>query len=84
MIRPNMQAERELKPRDECLYYLVREMGGLGPRAEDIYFEDVLEHVRRSGLAGMRPIEESALINAAYIRDRLKDLDMAVEGGSSE
>ena len=26
-----------MKPRNECAYYLVREMGGLGIKAKEIY-----------------------------------------------
>lgn len=68
-----------MKPRDECLYYLVREMDGLGIKAKDIYFEDMLRHVRQDGLRGMRQIEVRAAIAAADQRGRLGELDKAVE-----
>lgn len=51
-----------MKPQDECLYYLVREMGGLGIKAKEIYFEDMLEHIRKNGLKNMRLIEARAVI----------------------
>lgn len=72
---------RELKPRDECLYYLVREMGGLGAKAKPIYFEDAVEHVRRDGLTDMSHLETRALVMAARERDRLEELDEAVAAG---
>ncbi len=67
----------------ECIYYLVREMDGLGIRAGDKHFEDALQHVRENGLVGLRPIEIDALYMAAKLRtartvDRIKDLDAAV------
>lgn len=69
-----------MKPLDECLYYLVREMGNLGAEAKPIYFESALEHVRRDGLAGMTGLEVRALVYAARRRGRLAELDEAVEG----
>lgn len=69
-----------MKPRSECLYYLVREMGDLGVKAKDIYFDDVLQHVREGGLKGMRNIEIQALVMAARQRGRLPELDAAVSG----
>ena len=64
---------------DECLYYLVREMGGLGIKAKEIYFEDMLEHIRKNGLKNMRLIEARAVIMAALERDRIDDLRQAVK-----
>ncbi len=72
----------ELKPRDECLYYLVREMDGLGVKAKDIYFEDALQHIKESGLIDMRHIETIALIDAARERGRLSELEAAVSASS--
>ena len=74
-----MCAGRELTPKDECLYYLVREMGGLGVKAKDIYFEDALEHVRQRGFWGMAQIEVCAVIRAAMARGRVEELDRIVE-----
>lgn len=68
-----------LKPRDECLYYLVREMYGLGPKASSAYFDGILEHIQREGTAGMRGIELAAVAEAARIRDRLSELAEAAE-----
>ena len=72
-----------LKPADECSYYLVREMFGMGVRAKDVYFDDMLQQVRTKGLSGLglRHIEIDALIMAAKARDRLDELDAAVEAG---
>jgi hypothetical protein len=70
----------KLKPRDECLYYLVREMGGLGIKAKDIYFENILQHVIKDGLKDMCYIEIDALMIAAKERGRLPELDAAVDG----
>lgn len=68
-----------MKPRNECAYYLVREMGGLGTKAKEIYFEDMLKHIRKNGLKNMRLIEARAVIMAALERDRLDDLRQAVK-----
>lgn len=73
--------EKPAKPRDECSYYLVREMGGLGIRAKDVYFEDMLRHIRQDGLRGMRRLEIRAVFMAADQRGRLEELDEAVEMG---
>ena len=70
-----------MKPRDECIYYLVREMGGLGIRAKDVYFEDMLKHIGQDGLTGMRRLEIKAVVMAADERGRLGELDEAVEVG---
>jgi len=70
-------------PREEALYYLVREMGGLGIRAGEKHFEAALEHVRQDGLAGLRNIEIEALVEAAMLRNREKELDEAVEEGTA-
>ncbi len=75
---------RELKPRDECLYYLIREMDGLGTKAKSIYFDDAVEHVRRDGLTDMSHLEVRALVMAARERGRLNELDRAVEMGSKK
>ena len=68
-----------MTPRDECFYYLVREMENLGIRANDKYFDGALEHVRRDGMAGLRGIEISALVWSAIARNREEDLDAAVD-----
>ena len=68
-----------MKSLDECLYYLVREMGGLGINAKDIYFTDALAHVEKSGLDGLREIEIDALIMAAERRGLVNELDRVVE-----
>ena len=75
---------RELKTRDECIYYLVREMGGLGTKAKPIYFDDAVEHVRRDGITDMSHLEVRALVMAARERGRLNELDRAVEMGSKK
>jgi len=67
-----------MKPRNECSYYLVREMGGLGAKAKDVFFDDMLEHIRQNGLKDMRHIEVEALVMAARERGRLDELDAAV------
>ena len=67
--------------RDEVMYYLVREMDGLGIRAGEKHFTAALEHVKQSGLAGFRRIEVDALVEAARLRNREQDLDQAVEQG---
>jgi len=67
-----------LKSRDECLYYLVREMGGLGAKAKEIYFDEMLSHIRRDGLKNMCRLEIKAMVMAAEQRGRLQDLDAAV------
>ena len=78
---PMCAGRRELKPRNECLYYLVREMGGLGVKAKDVYFEDALEHVRQRGFEGMAQIEVGAMVRAAMARGRVEELDRIVEEG---
>ena len=76
-IKPTVAAIKEV---DECAYYLVREMGGLGAPAKEVYFEHMLGHIRAKTLEklGLRRIELEALIAAAKRRRRLDDLDMAV------
>lgn len=68
-----------MKSRDECIYYLVREMGGLGIKAKEIYFDEMLGHIRQDGLKNMCRLEIRALVMAAKQRDRLDELDAAVE-----
>lgn len=68
-----------MKPRNECLYYLVREMDNLGVKAKDIYFEDILRHVRQDGFNDMRRLEIRAVFFAAGCRGRLEELNKAVE-----
>lgn len=68
-----------MKPRDECLYYLVREMDDLGIRAKDVYFKDMIDHVKQTGLDGMRPVEIQAIVWAAIARGKEEELDSAVE-----
>ncbi len=63
----------------ECVYYLVREMDGLGIRAGEKHFEDALQHVRDHGLKGLRNLEIDALIMAAELRGREEELDAAVD-----
>ncbi len=68
----------------ECMYYLVREMDGLGIRAGEKHFEDALQHVREHGLKGLRDLEIEALYMAAKLRstetvNRVKELDAAVD-----
>lgn len=67
-------------PLPECLYYLVREMGGLGSRAKDIYFNDALAHIQEKGFRNLElcELEIRALIHAACRRGRLSELDEAV------
>ena len=67
-----------MKSKSECLYYLVREMGGLGVEAKEEYFIDALENVRQTGLAGMCRLEIKALVMAAEKRGMLDELDAAV------
>jgi len=64
-----------MKPLNECIYYLVSEMGGLGARAKDVYFEDALEGLREHGCPTLRAVEIHALIDAALRRGRLSELD---------
>ncbi len=66
----------------ECIYYLVREMDGLGIRAGDKHFNGALEHVREHGLVGMRRLEIDALARAAAARNREAEMDEAVEQGT--
>jgi len=56
-------------------------MGGLGIRAKDVYFEDMLRHIGQDGLPGMRRLEIKAVVMAADERGRLDELDEAVEAG---
>ena len=70
-----------MKPRNECVYYLVREMGGLGAKAKEIYFEDMLEHIRKDGLGEMLRIEFTGILEAARIRGRLDELETAMKEG---
>jgi len=73
-----------MKPYKECLYYLVREDANNdvtpGYLENDIWFDDVLEHIRRDGLHDLCEIELICLVNAARRRSRLEELDAAVEG----
>ncbi len=71
-----------MKPRNECVYYLVREMGGLGIKAKEIYFEDMLEHIRKDGLGDMLRIEITGILEAARIRGRLDELEAAMKEGA--
>lgn len=71
-----------MKIKAECLYYLVREMGGLGPKANDEYFEDILKNVRQTGLNNMCRLEVDALIAAAGHRGRIEELGAAVRAGT--
>lgn len=64
-----------MKPLNECIYYLVREMGGLGARAKDVYFEDALAGLKEPGREKLRPVEMKALVVAASSRGRLNELD---------
>lgn len=76
----------DLKPIDECIYYLVREDYNCSIGAEklekDIYFEHMIQHIREIGFKNLElsEIEITAIINAAKRRGRLKELDAAVEG----
>lgn len=79
-----------MKPRDECMYYLVRESfnADMSRRREmpvkmekDVYFNDVLEHVRTGGLTGLAKVEIDCLIEAARRRNRLPELDAAIKAG---
>ncbi len=63
----------------ECIYYLVREMDGLGIRAGDKHFEAALQHVREHGLKGLRDLEIEAPYMAAELRGREEELDAAVD-----
>jgi hypothetical protein len=38
----------------ESIFYLIREMGGLGLRAKEEYFDAALEHIREHGISGCR------------------------------
>jgi hypothetical protein len=62
-----------MKPLDECMYYIVRADGGLGPPEKDVYFEDALEHIRKLGPDVLRRLELRALVHAAMRRDRTVD-----------
>lgn len=73
-----------MKAKDECLYYIIRKMGGLGVRAKDVYFDNALRHIERDGLNGMCRLEVEALIMAARERGRLNELDYAVEAAIKE
>lgn len=64
-----------MKPLNECIYYLVREMGGLGAKAKDVYFEDALTGLKDPGREKLRPVEMKALVVAASSRGRLNELD---------
>ena len=68
----------------EAMYYLVREMGGLGVKAQDKHFEAALEQVRKNGLKGLRRVEIRALVWSAITRGREQELDDAVEQGMTE
>jgi len=68
-----------MKDRDECLYYLVRELDGLGPKANPIYLDSILEHIRRDGIVNVRWLEFVAVAEAARTRGRLKELAEATE-----
>ncbi len=71
----------EIADKDTCIYYLMREMGGLGIKAGEKYFEGILQHIRENGLVGWRNIEIQGVIAAAMRRNRENDLDTAVEEG---
>ena len=64
---------------DECLYYLVREMGGLGIRAKERHFDAILEHIRSGRLKNTRMIEVRAIVMAAELRNRRQELDAAIK-----
>ncbi len=64
-----------MKPLNECLYYLVREMGGLGARAKDVYFDDALAGLKEPGRPNFRRVEMRALVYAPRRRNRLSELD---------
>ena len=74
-----------MKPLGECLYYLVREMGALGVRAIDVYFDDALAGLKEPGRPNLRRIEIRALVYAARRRNRLSELDevMGYEPGKA-
>jgi len=69
-----------MKPLNECQYYLVRAMYGLGASETDEVYADTLEHIRRDGLAGWTRFQVDALIDAAARRGRLAELDHVVSG----
>ncbi len=64
----------------ECLYYMVRAKGGYGPPESDEYFEDALTHIKATGISGLpwRDIEMASLLDAAYRRGRLDEMDRAI------
>lgn len=64
-----------MKPLNECMYYLVREMGGMGAKAKDIYFDNALTGLKGPGRNKLRPVEIRALMMAAKSRGRLDELD---------
>jgi hypothetical protein len=80
-MNDNDQAQQPIKPRDECLYYLIREGGGLGIKAKPVYFEDMLRHLRKDGIVNMSHLDIVSTILAAKTRGRLNDLDKAVDEG---
>ncbi len=61
----------------ECLYYLMREMGGNGLKADDKYFDGALKLIDTSW--EYRDIELRALVCAAKKRGRLSELDAVME-----
>jgi len=59
-------------------------MDGFGPRAKEKYFNAILEHIQSCGLENMRNIEILAVIMAAELRSRERELDDAVATGTEE
>ena len=76
----------DLKPLEECIYYLVREdyncaIGG-SKIEQDVYLDHILQHIKQIGFKNLElsRLELEAIINAAKRRNRLDELDAAVEG----
>jgi len=73
-----MEGVQTMKPFRECIYYMVRELGGHGIPAKEVYVDDAIAFVRENGLPDMRVIELRALIEAANSRGKIAELDQAV------
>jgi hypothetical protein len=54
-------------------------MGGLGVKAKEVYFDDLLEHIKQDRLRDMSNLEIRAVVMAAGQRDKLEELDKAVK-----
>lgn len=73
-----------MRPRDECIRYIVRETDDLEGPLDDECFNDFLEHVKKDGLGEMSREELRALCIAALRRNRLDELDRVIDGGDND